>query len=113
MLPEGLSEDDVLAELEEIREYAKMRRREAAIMGVGVLAVLWVVTGEWPLFFAALVVAYGVGTAALFKLQQQKMARLEARGRVLIQNSRALGELEASDSGRAPSVSRPTPESRG
>lgn len=50
VLPHGLHEDDVLAELKEIREYATMRRRETAIMAVGVLAILWVVAGEWPLF---------------------------------------------------------------
>ena len=111
VLPDGLSEEDVLAELEEIREYATMRRREAAIMAVGVLAVLWVVTGDWPLVFASLVVAFGVGIAGLFKLQQRKTAKLEARGRLLFQNSRALSEREVSES--APSLSRPAPESRG
>ena len=95
LIPDGLSEEDVATELDEIRERLAQRRRESWVYIVVVLAILWIVLGGVsPLGFGIAVGVYLTTVVARFRAQGRNLDRLEARAAHVIEEARLrqLGE---------------------
>ena len=95
LIPDGLSEEEVAAELDEIRERLAQKRRESGVYVIAVLVILWIVLGGVsPLAFGIAVALYLTTVAARYRVQGQKMDRLETRAAQVIEEARLrqLGE---------------------
>ena len=89
VLPDGLTVDEVEAELDEIRQRLGAKRRQSWLVFAVAVGVLWQVFGGGGLLDFALAVAGLLAmSVSLTRLQDRKMARLEARGALVIEAGR-------------------------